>query len=94
MSEEINIALTVLAVGMITVFIILGLVVLTGDVLIRIVNRFFPETAIKSPLNTPSNLAPTNLQPKTNKSTLAAIVAAVDIVTGGTGKADKIEKVD
>ncbi len=40
MNEEFNMAFSLLAVGMITVFIVLALVVATGNLLIRIVNKF------------------------------------------------------
>ncbi len=39
MDGELSTALSLLAIGMITVFIVLLLVVLTGNILIRIVNR-------------------------------------------------------
>ncbi|MFT5384087.1 MAG: oxaloacetate decarboxylase gamma subunit [Saprospiraceae bacterium] len=94
MSEEIYTALVVLGVGMITVSVILGLVVLTGALLIRIVNRFSPEVAIKNPLINPKNIVQSVLQTKNSTSSLAAIVAAVDIMTKGKGKADKIERIE
>lgn len=95
MTEELNLALVVLGVGMITVFIILGLVVLTGHFLIKFVNNFFPAASIKSPLNAPVHAPQTSNKASSNsKATLAAIVAAVDLITGGKGKADKIEKIE
>ena len=42
MGESISTAVLVSLIGMVTVFVILGLVVLTGKTLIRIVNTFFP----------------------------------------------------
>ncbi len=94
MTDEIKLALVVLGVGMITVFVILGLVVLTGQILIKIVNSYFPAAAIKSPLSDLNVNPPINQGAKNSKATLAAIVAAVDLVTGGKGKANKIEKMD
>ena len=95
MSEELNLALVVLGVGMITVFVILGLVVLTGHFLIKVVNRFFPAASIKSPLNNPSLNAPiASSSVSQPKSRSAAIVAAVDLMTGGKGKVEKIEKMN
>ncbi len=41
MDGELSTALSLLAIGMITVFIVLLLVVITGNLLIRVVNRFF-----------------------------------------------------
>ncbi len=79
---------------MITVFIILGLVVLSGHFLIRIINAYFPPNAIKRPMgdsiSSPSSVA----LAKSDKSSIAAIVAAVDLFTGGKGKAEKIERIE
>ena len=94
MSEEVYTALIVLGVGMITVFFILGLVVLTGSVLIRLINNFSPEVAIKRPLISADNITQTALQSKNKKSSIAAIIASVDLITGGKGKADKIERIE
>lgn len=93
MSGDLQTALVVLIVGMTTVFSILSLVVLAGSLLIRIVNRFFPAPIIQSgTTNTPSPI----LSDKTsfNKSKLAAIVAAVDLITDHKGIVEKIERVD
>ncbi len=93
MDQELARALLILGVGMITVFFILGLVVLSGKLLIRIVNRFFPPASIKSPLNEVTNTRPSQTSRQQNKKQLAAIVAAVDILTAGKGKIKNIEKV-
>jgi oxaloacetate decarboxylase gamma subunit len=77
-----NEALMLLGVGMITVFIILTLVVLLGNLLIILVNRFIPEKA-KIITKSTENIS--------NKK-LAAIVAAVDIVTKGRGKVTGVVK--
>jgi oxaloacetate decarboxylase gamma subunit len=88
MSEELSLALQLLGIGMGTVFLILSFVVLSGNALIRIVNRYMPAPA-KAPKSTPRTgggsaaIAP---------DTLAAIVAAVDAVTDGKGKITSIEK--
>ena len=88
MNEHLSTAFLVLAVGMITVFVILSLVVLAGNVLIRVVNRYFPAdsrmTASAKKIISAKN------QIKTSE--LAAVVAAVDIVTKGRGIISKIEK--
>jgi len=47
MESTIPNALQLLAVGMITVFIILALVVLSGNILIKIVNKYAPEPTKK-----------------------------------------------
>ncbi len=43
METDIGKALEILAVGMITIFVILALVFLVGKTLIRLVNRFSPN---------------------------------------------------
>ena len=78
MESDISTALSLLAIGMITVFTVLFLVVLTGNILIRFVNR------LKLSEMTPQQaIAP-------NK--VAAISAAVEAFTQGKGRITKIEK--
>lgn len=84
MSEEIEFGLTIMAVGMITVFSILGLVVLGGKVMILAINKFAPEVEIAPP----PKLASQGIS-KTKISVLASVVAAI---TGGKGKITKIKK--
>jgi len=82
--EHLSEALGILAIGMVTVFIILTLVVVIGKITIRITNRFWPD------------LEPIKSQVKTNyasSNTIAAISAAVDIITQGRGKVTNIKKV-
>ena len=79
-------ALELLVVGMITVFIILGLVVLTGQFIIRLVNRFTPEKPLVSGV---THLGDANIGKH-----IAAIVTTVDIVTQGKGRIKNIEKID
>lgn len=79
MTTSISSALTLLVIGMITVFVVLMLVVFTGNILIRIVNRYFPGQ-------------PQNLSSTISSQKLAAITAAVEIVTEGKGKIISIEK--
>jgi oxaloacetate decarboxylase (Na+ extruding) subunit gamma len=74
-------AMLLLAVGMITVFAVLALVVITGQALIRIVN--FSVGKVEPP--------PGNAGEGPDKSRIAAIVAIVDALTGGKGKVEKIE---
>jgi Oxaloacetate decarboxylase, gamma chain. len=90
MNQDLSIAFVVLAVGMATVFVILGLVVLTGNLLIKFVNRFYP-VVVQQTSNRPNQLVSTTKE-NIKKSKLAAIVAAVDIISGGKAKIEKIEK--
>jgi len=78
-----NEALTLLGSGMITIFVILSLVVLMGNGLIRLVNRFGNQ-----PITTNQDASDHSIQ----SETLAAIVAAVDLTTQGKGRVVSIEK--
>ena len=82
MSEELNQGLMLLAVGMITVFLILFLVVFAGNLLIRIINRFVP------PEQPPIRPIKSSISGKT----MSAIITAVEVATGGKGKIQDIEK--
>ncbi len=88
MSETYSMALVLLAVGMLTVFFILALIVVFGNWLILVVNKYAPEqikqTAIQS--------IPAQQEIESKK--LAAIVTAIDIVTKGKGKVESIKKAD
>lgn len=100
MSENLSEAFIILIVGMITVFTILALVVLTGQILIRITNRFAPLPIAKDSTN-PSLVQPVTSAPLTtsqnktfNKKKLAVIIGAVEHLTHGKGKIKKIERIN
>lgn len=78
---------TLMVIGMITVFVVLVLVVLSGNLLIALVNKYIPEEEPK-PLRSVASESSTALE--SNK--ISAIVAAVDWLTKGKGKITKIEK--
>jgi len=84
--NEMGIALELLGVGMVTVFVILALVVILGDLIIRFVNKFMPEVekviVAKNTAQVVDN----------NSKKMAAIVAAVSKITNGTGRVSNIEK--
>lgn len=84
-NPDYQLALTLLLVGMLTVAFILILVVVFGNLLIRFVNKYFPEE-VKSVKTKPSDTI--------ESSKLTALVAAVEIFTQGRGKVTKIEKID
>lgn len=88
MNSEMQLALTLLFVGMITVFLILALVVITGRVLIGVVNKYFSEEEKL----TYDYRVPFIDDEVISKKKLAAITAAVEIVTQGKGKIVKIEQ--
>jgi len=83
--ENLNIALLLMIVGMATVFAILLIVIYLGKGLIALVNKYAPEEVVpaKQATNTPAAV-PGNI--------MAAISAAVTVVTQGKGKVAKVEK--
>lgn len=81
--HELNEAFSILIVGMITVALILMLIVLIGNVIIRLSNKYAPEA--KLPDNNKGRGGST-------ENTYAAIRAAIDIVTKGKGKVTNINK--
>lgn len=87
MSENFQTALTILGVGMTTVIIVLSLVVISGNLLIKTVNRFVP-------VNEAPKTRRSGSKNKTNPAVVAAITAAVGITTGGKGKITSIEKIN
>lgn len=84
--ENLNTALLLMIVGMSTVFAILLIVIYLGKGLIALVNKYAPEEIVpaRSAPNGPASI-PGNI--------LAAINAAVTVVTQGKGKVEKIEKI-
>lgn len=82
--ENLNEALGLLAVGMITVVIILGLVVVIGNLVINLTNRFIQDGKRTGDSNLSGKLVHTKK--------VAAIAAVVDVITRGSGRVDTIEK--
>lgn len=82
MSPNLSSALLLMLVGMITVFLILGIVVVGGQVLIRLTNRFSPLT----------NLEPSDNRSNVNKRDIAIITAVVAEVSQGKASKINIEK--
>ena len=83
--ENLNTALLLMVVGMTTVFAILLIVIYLGKGLILLVNKYAPEEVVdkkgaQGPAAIPGNI-------------LAAISAAVTVVTQGKGKVAKVEKI-
>lgn len=85
--ENMNTALGLLVVGMIMVFIILCLVVMIGNLVIRLTNRFIPVTD-----ETPRQSGRGGTEKRAHSKKMAAIVAAVDVVTQGKGNVENIQK--
>jgi len=87
MESNISNALVLLVIGMITVFLILTLVVISGNILIKIVNKYTPEPTKKF-------LRKKRSATVTAPETLAVIATAVKTVTAGHGKVESIQKVE
>ena len=81
--ENLNTALGLLVVGMITVMIVLWLVVIIGNLVVRLTNRFIPV------IDTPPGGTGRG---QADSKKMAAIVAAVDAVTEGKGNVDSIQR--
>ncbi|MEL6639534.1 MAG: OadG family transporter subunit [Bacteroidota bacterium] len=90
MPADLQTALIIMAVGMATVFVVLGMVVLTGRVLIRVLNRYAPAPPSPAPRQSPSAHSPSP-SPGLSPQVVAALVATVEQVTGGRGRIEKIE---
>lgn len=82
--ENLNEALGLLAVGMIMVFFILFLVVVIGNVVIMLTNRFVPVTDKPGKGGAGVN--------SSHPKKLAVIAAVVDVITHGKGRVNSIQK--
>jgi oxaloacetate decarboxylase gamma subunit len=78
-------ALKLMITGMSTVFFILIMVVVLGNLIIRLTNKFAPVPLTVTELASPKNAG---IEP----AKLAAIISAVEITTKGKGKVTSIEK--
>lgn len=88
MTTDLQTAFTLFLVGMLAVFTILALVVLSGRLLITIVNRYFPDRP-----TLPSALPNTvHSHPQVDRKKIAAITAAIDQISGGAARIIKIER--
>ncbi|MCB0835826.1 MAG: OadG family protein [Bacteroidia bacterium] len=93
MSETFTTAFLILFVGMITIFLVLSLVVLSGNVLIRIVNAFHQEEKVV-PNKAIRRSSVSSEKHGMEEEKLAAIIGAVEILTQGKGKIISIEKIN
>lgn len=83
MPENINLALQLLFIGMLSVFVILAVVVYLGKFLIYFVNKLYPESNI--------NKARIKTQAISNKK-IALLTSVVDNITQGQGIIKSISK--
>ena len=87
MNPLINEALQLMAIGMVTVFCILLIVIFLGTVLIKLVNKFAPEEVVAK------KMAPAaNAVQQVDATVKAVIDATITQITGGKGHATKITK--
>ena len=84
--ENLETAFLLMVVGMATVFVILLIVIYLGKLLISLVNKYAPEEVVS--VKQTSSQAPVPIP----GYILAAITAAVNVVTQGKGKVTKVEK--
>ncbi|MDR0894674.1 MAG: OadG family protein [Prevotellaceae bacterium] len=85
--ENIETALMLMVVGMATVFLILVIVIYLGKLLIFLVNKYAPEEVMPAKQGALRNSAPIP------GNIIAAIAAAVNVVTHNKGRVTKVEKV-
>lgn len=81
-----------LAIGFPTVFLILWLVIILGKGLVLAVNRYASEDESAQTVPTVASAPVGRRQILPNQ--IAAVVAAVSLVTGGKGKVTGIEKIE
>jgi len=75
-------ALTLMGIGMATVFMVLLIIIFLGTLLIKTVNKFFPEEV--KPVAAKVQAIDANVQEAINKAIMA--------ISGGKKSAQKIEK--
>ncbi|MDH5475064.1 MAG: OadG family transporter subunit [Cyclobacteriaceae bacterium] len=86
MSEEVQMGLTIMAVGMITVFAILGMVVLGGKIMIVLINKFAEETPVAASAH--AQIATQAIE----NAKISVLASIVTVITKGKGKITKIKK--
>jgi len=86
MEGNLSQALMLMGVGLATVFLVLLLVIAFGNLLIKAVNKFAPEE--EKPAQVASKAAPALV----DASVQQAISKAVEQITGGKGRVEKIVK--
>lgn len=87
MEDSFSNAFVILLIGMLTVFFILLLVMLCGNLLIKITNKFAAVVEEVSMVNPSASSS-------ISKKKIAAITAVISELSGGTAIIKKIEKID
>jgi oxaloacetate decarboxylase gamma subunit len=88
MSDEFLTGLRLMAVGMSTVFVVLGIVVYTGKLLVLFVNKL-PQSQIKAIIQPPD----VHIKDPSGAK-IAAITGAIHTATGGKGQITHIERLE
>ena len=91
--ENIETGLLLMAVGMLTVFAILLIVINLGKGLILLVNKYAPEEVVVKKAAPSRAKVVASVAPVMGGSETAAIVSAISVLTAGQGKVVKIEKI-
>lgn len=92
--ENIGIGLQLMAVGMVTVFAILLIVIYGSTLLIAIVNQFAPEKAVapKKQMAAQQNAAILTTDSNIDATTMEILQQAVAQITQGKGRLDNVVK--
>lgn len=80
-------ALTLLAIGMVSVMFVLFLIVFVANGMIRVMNKIVPEVEIVKARSQQTNI------PEIASNKIAAITSAINILTQGKGKVTNIQKI-
>lgn len=80
-------ALTLLAIGMVSVMFVLFLIVFVSNGMIRVMNKIVPEVEIVKARSQQTNI------PEIASNKIAAITSAINILTQGKGKVTNIQKI-
>lgn len=88
--ENIGIGLTLMAVGMVTVFAILLIVINLSKVLILVVNKICPEEVVEKKKSAP---AAVKAAAEIDATVMEVIKATVNKLTKGQGTVASVEKV-
>ena len=90
MTSDLQLAFELLLLGMLTVFLVLALVVLTARILILAVNKWSSQSL----RSRSSEAVPLAREPQIKPEIIAALSAAVEAATNGRGRLLSAERTD
>ena len=90
MNSDISTALVLLVVGMLTVFSVLAIIVISTKGLIHLLNSMNKDEMDPKPTRTQTTSQSIKLE---EKNKLVAVLTAIEIITGGHGTVQEIEKI-